>query len=213
MYASTNTYTHTIIGRIAQTRFFNQVGWCDKDSDLLRQSCVFIVPTNRFIAVLVEFGRHTWSTAGRSSNIAPFSDWYQNVPIFQNVPINRKVHFARSVHFERSVPKCTDLSKCTDFIFRVEIVQIPNVQCTDLSKCTIDMHRYIFRNPYILKDRYILVPIFQNILFSPSVRSDHQNQLLTLQRSIDLLENQKSDKHFPQTTTVHSELFSPSTWK
>jgi hypothetical protein len=23
MYASTNTYTHTIIGRIAQTRFFN----------------------------------------------------------------------------------------------------------------------------------------------------------------------------------------------
>ena len=64
----------------------------------------------------------THGQLGQSSNIAPFSDWYQNVPIFQNVPINQKVHFARSVHFERSVPKCTDLSKCTDFIFRVEIV-------------------------------------------------------------------------------------------
>ncbi len=59
--------------------------------------------------------------------LSPFSDWYQNVPIFQNVPINQKVHFQRSVHFERLVHFGTDLSKCTDFSFPVEMVLIPTV--------------------------------------------------------------------------------------
>jgi hypothetical protein len=101
--------------------------------------------------------------------MAPFSDWYQNVPIFQNVLINQKVHFARSVHFQRSVPKSTDLWKCTDFFFLVEIVLVPTVKGTDLSKCTIDMYQYIFRNRYISKDRYQNVRIFENVPFLSSV--------------------------------------------
>ena len=139
--------------------------------------------------------------------LSPFSDWYQNVPIFQNVPINRKVHFTRSVHFQRSVPKSTDLWKCTDFFFLVEIVLVPTVKGTDLSKCTIDMYQYIFRNRYISKDRYQNVRIFENVPFLSSI---HEHIVRTKYVwTVDwptFAKNKKCEKDFWRTTAVHSKL-------